>query len=567
MNKVTGLLYSGLYIVLAGGFLALGVLARREEVPAFARDPPVLLPLRRMAVFLCRKLYEFREKLRRGGRELPIPGEEGLRSDLAVLYPVQKARRREVLYRIERAEKLLLLIIAGITLAGALHFASLRSGLLREDGTIERAPAGGEDRRVSLLARPVQEEEGAGAKALLPSGAASSGKEESGETSPGEVSSGRTSSGQDSFLKEEKGKQEEKKDYGTYSFTVHARQLTRQEAQARAQEILDQYPGCLLGENRDPAEIRYPLSMPAAEDAEPFVLGWESSRYSVLDTDGSIFNSDYGEEQAEQVDLTVFLTYADYRFEKKMHFTVRAPVRDEETRTREKITEALKAAEKESSVDQTFVVPSGAAGLALSWEEKVEDLSPGFLLLALLVCVSAWYIMGRRLHERTIERSRQLAIDYPQLISRIVLYLGAGMSVRNIFYKCGADYLAQTNDPADRKRGRRENGRYLGEEILLVCNELDSGVAEAEAYMHFGRRCRSRQYTKLCSLLVQNLRRGNDTLLDVLQEEAQNAFEERKNLARELGEEAGTKLLFPMMIMLGITMLIIIVPAYFSFAM
>jgi hypothetical protein len=141
------------------------------------------------------------------------------------------------------------------------------------------------------------------------------------------------------------------------------------------------------------------------------------------------------------------------------------------------------------------------------------------------------------------------------------------MSVRNIFYKCGADYLAKTNDPADRKRGRRENGRYLGEEILLVCNELDSGVAEAEAYMHFGRRCRSRQYTKLCSLLVQNLRRGNDTLLDVLQEEAQNAFEERKNLARELGEEAGTKLLFPMMIMLGITMLIIIVPAYFSFAM
>ena len=142
------------------------------------------------------------------------------------------------------------------------------------------------------------------------------------------------------------------------------------------------------------------------------------------------------------MDLTVFLTYADYRFEKKMHFTVRAPVRDEETRTREKITEALKAAERESSVDQTFVVPSGAAGLALSWEEKVEDLSPGFLLLALLVCVSAWYIMGRRLHERTIERSRQLAIDYPQLISRIVLYLGAGMSVRNIFYKCGADYLA-----------------------------------------------------------------------------------------------------------------------------
>ena len=105
--------------------------------------------------------------------------------------------------------------------------------------------------------------------------------------------------------------------------------------------------------------------------------------------------------------------------------------------------------------------------------------------------------------------------------------------------------------------GKKAGVRYLYEEILLVCNELDSGIPEADAYMHFGRRCRSRQYTKLCSLLVQNLRRGNDTLLAILQEEAQSSFEERKNLA----------LAVPMMIMLGVTMLIIIVPAYFSFSM
>ena len=100
-----------------------------------------------------------------------------------------------------------------------------------------------------------------------------------------------------------------------------------------------------------------------------------------------------------------------------------------------------------------------------------------------------------------------------------------------------------------------------------MCNELESGISETEAYMHFGRRCRLRQYSRLSSLLVQNLRRGNDTLLQVLQEEARTSFEERKNLARELGEEAGTKLLLPMMIMLGVTMLIIIVPAYFGFSM
>ena len=128
--------------------------------------------------------------------------------------------------------------------------------------------------------------------------------------------------------------------------------------------------------------------------------------------------------------------------------------------------------------------------------------------------------------------------------------------------------LASGGHNRNKKDSRGQNGRrWLYEEVLLVYNELDSGIPEADAYMHFGRRCHLRQYTKLCTLLVQNLRRGNDTLLQVLQEEAESSFEERKNLAREMGEEAGTRLLFPMMIMLGITMLIIIVPAYFSFSM
>lgn len=34
-----------------------------------------------------------------------------------------------------------------------------------------------------------------------------------------------------------------------------------------------------------------------------------------------------------------------------------------------------------------------------------------------------------------------------------------------------------------------------------------------------------------------------------------------------MGEEAGTKLLLPMMIMLGVTLVIIMIPAYFSFSL
>ena len=636
LRDIIPVLYSGLYFVLAGGVIALAVLAFREDVPPYARDPPCFLPLRKMAVFLYRKLLEYREKRRKKGKDFPIPGEEGVRNDFSVLYPSIKARRCEIVYRIAKTEKILLLLIAGIVLAGVLHFQSLGSGVVRDDGTIERAPAGGSDRRVSVTALPapvpesvtesvpepvpesvpesvpgsvpVAQEEAERAKTEKMSGAeaaemakesgttAVSAKEmaetaevteapettaasakEMAETAEVTKESGTTAVSAKETEEPEKEAEaaveqggeetEKKKDFGTYTVTVHARRLTRPEAEKQAGNILKRFPDCLLGDNADADDIRQPLKMPAAEELFPFAADWESSRYAVLDTDGSIFNSEYADDRAEKADLTLILTYGDWRFEKKMSFTVRAPVRDEETRFRGEIENTLKEAEKKSSEDNIFSLPSEADGTALVWKEQIEDVSSGILLMGMLICACAWYMMDRRIHERTIERSRQLAIDYPQLISRIVLYLGAGMSVRNVFYKCASEYRSQQEAESKRKAGKKQNIRYLYEEILLVCNELDSGVAEAEAYMHFGRRCHSRQYTKLCSLLVQNLRRGNDTLLAVLQEEAQSSFEERKNLARELGEEAGTKLLLPMMIMLGVTMLIIIVPAYFSFSM
>ena len=527
MDTCMAYAYTGLYIGLCSGIFLLAVLSAGEEIPAFARDPPGLKPLRRMAVFLYRQIRKRRQMRRRAGKDLFIPGEEGVRNDLSILYPSLKARRQEVCYQIFKIEKLLLLLFSGVLLAGGLHIHSFCAGILQEGETVERAAAGGPDRQLSVKALPATDPEGTASDT------------------------------------------EREKEYGTYGITVHARQYTRAEADARAKEILRQFPEALLGENPAPDQIRTPLSMPSSADAKPFSLSWESSRYAVLDTDGSIFNNTYTQTQAEEVELTAVLEYGEYQFRKKMAFTVRAPVLSEEDRLHGEIGEALTAAERDSAEENLFRLPRTAAGRELRWSEQTEDVSARVLVLGAVAAVLLWYVMDYRLHERIRRRSRQMAIDYPQFISRIVLYMGAGMSVRNVFYKCAADYRKKREEKGTRRKKRRAGTgmRYLYEEILLVCNEMDSGVPEAEAYMRFGRRCHARQYTKLCSLLVQNLRRGNDTLLQVLQEEAQSSFEERKNLARELGEEAGTKLLLPMMIMLGITMLIIIVPAYFSFSM
>ena len=267
----------------------------------------------------------------------------------------RKARRCEIVYRIAKTEKILLLLIAGIVLAGVLHFQSLGSGVVRDDGTIERAPAGGSDRRVSVTALPapvpesvtesvpesvpgsvpVAQEEAERAKTEKMSGAeaaemakesgttaalakemaetaevteapgtmAASAKEmaetaevteapettaasakEMAETAEVTKESGTTAVSAKETEEPEKEAEaaveqggeetEKKKDFGTYTVTVHARRLTHPEAEKQAGNILKRFPDCLLGDNADADDIRQPLKMPAAEELFPFAADW-----------------------------------------------------------------------------------------------------------------------------------------------------------------------------------------------------------------------------------------------------------------------------------------------------
>ena len=56
-------------------------------------------------------------------------------------------------------------------------------------------------------------------------------------------------------------------------------------------------------------------------------------------------------------------------------------------------------------------------------------------------------------------------------------------------------------------------------------------------------------------------------LSKLLEKEMQDAFEEQENFAKKKGEELQTKLLLPMMLMLGLVIVIIMIPAIANFQM
>ena len=88
-----------------------------------------------------------------------------------------------------------------------------------------------------------------------------------------------------------------------------------------------------------------------------------------------------------------------------------------------------------------------------------------------------------------------------------------------------------------------------------------SPYTEEDALQLAGESLGSR-YRTLSSLLVTHLTCGGEEALLLLEKEARDAFEAERLRAKVRGEEATTKLLFPMLLMLGVVLAVLIIPAF-----
>lgn len=338
---------------------------------------------------------------------------------------------------------------------------------------------------------------------------------------------------------------------GRYAVEVRARRYTQEEAAGMAKKLKKALPGLILGSNADLQHVTGDLDLITEAEGYPFQISWDSSRYLLISQNGDVDTQALEGAPSEEVTLTAVLTYEEYRFREEIAVTVVPKILSEKEERTNSIREAIEKSEEESVSEEFMKLPENVSGIALTWEEQRTDTVPLICLLTFAGAILFYTASDAKIRRRVRERDRELEQDYSMLVGKLVLYLGAGMSVRNIFFK-----LAREG----------EKDRAVFREIRLVCYELESGISEREACERFGKRCRLPAYSRLSSLLAQNLRKGNTALLKALREEASQSLNTRRNLARERGEEAGTRMIFPMVIMLAVTMMIIIIPAYQSFS-
>ncbi len=220
------------------------------------------------------------------------------------------------------------------------------------------------------------------------------------------------------------------------------------------------------------------------------------------------------------------------------------------------VREAVETAVAKQRETGRILLPQTVSGSTVEYvnPENNKDFSAFYLSLSVLILLP--FLWKRQSRQKLAERENQLRLDYPELVHKIVLLLSAGLTVRGCFERIYEEYTSQLAGGGKR--------RYVYEEVCVSCQEMKNGVPEAEVVEAFGKRCRQLPYLKFSSIINQNMKKGAEGLTEMLEIEAMEAFERRKETVKRMGETAGTKLLLPMMLMLGVVMAIIIIPAFMT---
>lgn len=344
--------------------------------------------------------------------------------------------------------------------------------------------------------------------------------------------------------------------------SVGSKIYTEAEAEAVFAEILESMEERIRGDNVSLMEVNRDLKLPARLNEAGVRIRWYPSDTGMMDSSGKLlqevekpFNMSLSAELITEV-------LPEGKGEKPIicHRTYQIPIclvpvqRDESERLIEEYRRVLAEEEERQKGMDRLQLPLEFGGYSLSYRSRDQSGYESLLLLGILAAGLVWVRNRNAGKEQEKKRERELLLDYAELLSKMTVLTGAGLTVRNAWGRMTQDY-------EQAKMSGRQKPRAAYEEMSRTCSRLRNGMSEGEAYKEFGRRCKLPSYLKLAGLLEQNCRSGTKNLREIFRTEMEDALEQRKNLARRLGEEAGTKLLVPLFLLLGVVMIMIMVPA------
>ncbi|MNI58805.1 Bacterial type II secretion system protein F domain protein [compost metagenome] len=139
-------------------------------------------------------------------------------------------------------------------------------------------------------------------------------------------------------------------------------------------------------------------------------------------------------------------------------------------------------------------------------------------------------------------------MELPELLNKLTLLLNAGETIHQAIHRCASFNEAEEEHPLRREWAKLSRSLKDNKPFVLAMEE-------------FSRSCSVLEVSMFSTSVLMNFRRGGSDFVASLQELSHTLWERRKATAKIIGEEAASKLVFPMVLLFCTVMIIVAAPA------
>ena len=329
----------------------------------------------------------------------------------------------------------------------------------------------------------------------------------------------------------------------TISLRIPEREISEKEAQDRVRKGI-QY----IQEAVKDIKIKGDISLPAGWNGVTFY--YESLSPNLLSNNGGWVGKI--QDSPQTVELRVTASLANQNLTETVTLTTATL---SELSAEERLSMIMaKVQEGDFLTEDKLILPSVTeTGEELQWIEKEESRGIVWILSGVILILFVLWKQDLEYKQLVKERDQRIKQVYPEFLNELVIMLGAGLSLPAAWKRISQDYQKK------REEGYEINPLY--EEICRGSKAMEAGASMREILEEFTAHMRLKEARRFAVLLVQNLKRGDAFLISRLKELNQEAWDLRKRQVREKTEEADTKLLLPLMLMLAVILIIVLSPA------
>ena len=311
----------------------------------------------------------------------------------------------------------------------------------------------------------------------------------------------------------------------------------------------------ILGDNCSVEAVEEDLNLIEQLPDSSIAISWQCSDYSIVQPNGELIRENISKE-GEKIKLVAVFSYMDSERKHEINLLVKRKSYTGIEKYFEELKETIAIEEKAERIQKTYSLPTKIEGkdIKYSTKEGYEELL--IFVFGLVIAILLPLREKASVNKEKQKRNHKMLLEYPELVCKLSLYLGAGMNISKAWEKIALDSTDNLNN--------KEEISLLNEQVLYTYRQLQSGSLIVKSFEDFGNRCGLQDVKKLSLLINSNLKKGSADLALILEKEAKEALEKRKSLIISKATEASIKLMLPMMMELVVVIGILVVPAFLT---